>query len=119
MTSKNPPDRGDERVLECSQGGDYVAPCARSFPHCRRFNLSLVNLSHASMRPRDIEVVPSPLAEQQQEDGQRHRSAGTLEHPIPFLLTALPRESRVQNQSSGFTRKAGFAGGSDHDEGSR
>ena len=112
----NPAQWWPSGVLECSQGDDYVAPCARSVPHCRRFNYSLVNLSRASMRRPGTEVVPFPLVEQQQEDGQRHHSAGTLEPPNPFSAHALPRARRVQNQSSGFTT---FAGGQDHDEGSR
>lgn len=89
------PDAGRGRFLNRATRGGYAAPCARRLSDCRRFNNPIVNLSRPSMTRRDSEVVSPPLADQRQEDGLRHRSVGTLDPPIPFWVTRLPRESYV------------------------
>lgn len=69
--------------------GGYAIDCVHRFHHCCRFNY----LHATTMTGRDSEVVSSPLVDQQQEDGQRHHSAGTLEPPPTFGFTRLPRDS--------------------------
>ena len=101
-----------------NQGGVLESVLCEEYGLCRvtdgfyltRYELHACNL-RASMTSRDTEVVPSPLAEQQQEDGQRHRLAGTLSTDSRFAPTIAPRENYVwcQAKSSGFTR-SGFAG---------
>lgn len=88
------PAAGPERFLNPFTEEATVSPCDR-LSNCRRFNYPIVNSSETPMTRRDTEVVPSPLVEQRQEDGQRHHSAGTLEHRFPFCSQIVPRENHV------------------------
>ena len=66
----------------------------------------------------DSKVVPSPLVEQQQEEGQRHHPAGTLDplihrvqqNPGTDLPSGAEPEEQEGTKRSGFDRKADLAG---------
>lgn len=110
VTSKNPSEGTNGGVLVSGLCARLQSCRVTDGLHCCRFNY----LSATFPRPmtsRDTEVVPSPLVEQQQEDGQRHHPAGTLDPHFPFWGRRLPRAmyafSETQEKSSGCASLAG------------
>lgn len=95
MEIRTPPADHGEGVLETVAVSHYRCRCEFDVSYCRRFNYPIVNYPRVPLMRRDTEVVSSPLVEQQQEDGQRHHSAGTLSTHSRFAPRITPRENHV------------------------